>query len=277
MKVSNNYDATDKLLKGVAISTWTIVIIMVIWFVFTASKASANVKVQTPEAVQARTATFKAKSAVPAVVKKSIGICNNEFIAVEMANAVYEASKKNNIPCYVIYSIISTESSKYGTSQMTSENFMDVNYKARSNCDCRGLMQVSIYALNEYNNYFGTSYTMEDLWDIRVNILIGTWYYSQFRSIAEQDAAQYGISVWTVMYVIYNVGPGAYFKVNHHSFYNWNADWVSGYRQRFFFLNNMCPPTDSAHGLYGKNKLPFYGSKNRFERCLELCEDHFFN
>lgn len=279
MKALNDY-AINRLLRGVAIGTWTIVIIMIIGLIFATAKASANARVQSLEeaaASQIERVVFNTENVIPPIVQKSIGICKNELIAADMANAVYEASKKFNIPCYVIYAIISTESSKYGTKQMTQENFMEVNFKAKSNCDCRGLMQISIYALNEYNKYFQTDYTMEDLWDIRVNILVGTWYYSQFRTNAYVDAENYGVSVWTVMYVIYNVGPGSYYKVNSHWFYDWDGKWTNTYRQRFFFLNDMYPPTDDRHGLYGKNRLNYYGSKNRFNRCLELCKEYFFN
>ena len=126
-------------------------------------------------------------------------------------------------------------------------------------------MQISPeHALNDYNKHNKTKYTRADLYNISTNIEIGTWYYSQFKVYKD----------WTIMYIIYNVGCGQYNKINKFWFYDYNGIWRKNYRNSFFYMNNLSPPTDNNHGMYGKNILKPYGSKKRFEKCLDICEKY---
>lgn len=206
------------------------------------------------------------KEAINPILEKSIELCKLES-SERIANAVMNASKKHGIPVYVIYALIATESCKYGTNDININNILNVNDEAVSRADCVGLTQVSPRsALVEYNKEYDTNYTKMDLYDIDVNIEIGVWYYKQFMSVS---------SNWTEMYVIYNVGYGRYNKINSHWFFGWDGKWYSDYRNKFFFMNDMYPPSDDTHGLYGKNKLKKYNPKRRFEVCLKLCKEHF--
>lgn len=266
-------NAKNTTLKVACVVTWSLVVVLFVYLIVTLNKVDKSIKVV--ETTATAEATIDAPDpiiedvAIPTVVQKSIDICKNDFIARDIANAVDAASKKHHIPHFVIYAIISTESSKYRTEEMTPENFMDVNYKAKSSYDCRGLMQVSKYALADYNKNNDTAFTMDDLYDIFINIEVGTWYFSQFRSVS---------SSWVENYVIYNVGYGSYSKINHNWFFGRDGNWYNDYRQRFFYMNDMYPPESSwTHGLCGKNKLPTYRPKSRFEKCLKLCCQHFDN
>lgn len=182
----------------------------------------------------------------------------------EIENSVKKASKKHNIPEYVLYAIIATESGTYALTEVNQENIINVNPKAKSNANCYGLMQVSKYALNDYNKYNGTKYVMEELYDIDTNIEIGTWYFSQFRTVSKN---------YTEQYVIYNVGFGEFDKTNKKTFYNEDGKWESNYKNSFFYLKDLYPPRDNSHGLYGKNSLPKYNGKRRFEICLNICKE----
>jgi len=186
----------------------------------------------------------------------------------EIENSVKRVSKKYNIPEYVLYAIIATESGKYTLAEISHETICNVNSKAKSNANCYGLMQVSKYALNDYNKYNKTNYTMEALYNTNVNIEIGTWYFSQFRTVSKNYIEQY---------VIYNVGYGEFNKVNKKSFYNEEGKWESNYRNSFFYMNNLYPPRDNSHGVYGKNSLPKYNGKKRFEACLNVCKEKTLN
>ena len=266
-------NAKNTTLKVACVVTWSLIVVLFVYLIVTLNKVDKSIKViettATSEATVNATDTIIEDVVIPTVVQKSIDICKNDFIARDIAEAVDAASKKYHIPHFVIYAIISTESSKYRTEEMTPENFMDVNYKAKSSYNCRGLMQVSKYALADYNKNNDTAFIMDDLYDIFINVEIGTWYFSQFRSVS---------SSWVENYVIYNVGYGSYLKINHNWFFGWDGNWYNDYRQRFFYMNGMCPPENSwTHGLYGKNKLPTYRPKSRFEKCLDLCYQHFYN
>ena len=201
---------------------------------------------------------------LPEIIKESIEISKLNF-AEEISKAVTLASKKYEIPEYVIYAIIATESGVNGTESINENNISNVNKNARSKYDCIGLMQISPeHALNDYNKHNKTKYTRADLYNISTNIEIGTWYYSQFKVYKD----------WTIMYIIYNVGCGQYNKINKFWFYDYNGVWRNNYRNSFFYMNNLSPPTDNNHGMYGKNILKPYGSKKRFEKCLNICEKY---
>ena len=201
---------------------------------------------------------------LPEIIKESIEISKLNF-AEEISKAVTLVSRKYEIPEYVIYAIIATESGVNGTESINENNISNVNKNARSKYDCIGLMQISPeHALNDYNKHNKTKYTRADLYNISTNIEIGTWYYSQFKVYKD----------WTIMYIIYNVGCGQYNKINKFWFYDYNGVWRNNYRNSFFYMNNLSPPTDSNHGMYGKNILKPYGSKKRFEKCLDICEKY---
>lgn len=266
-------NVSKKVLIGISIVTWTLVIGLFIHLVVqfnrtpTTVERSVNYDMVPAEFVKVESRKV-IEPVIPSVVQRSIDICKDD-IAVEMAHAVNSASRKHHIPHEVIYAIIATESGRNRTEDIDYSNYMDVNYHAKSGYDCRGLMQVSKYALDDYNKYYDTLFTMEDLYDITFNIEIGTWYFSQFKSVATS---------YTEMYVIYNVGYGRYSKVNKNWFYGWDGNWYNNYHNSFFFMNDMYPPSESwTSGLYGKNKLEPYRPKQRFEKCLKLCEEHFSN
>ena len=201
---------------------------------------------------------------LPEIIKESIEISKLNF-AEEISKAVTLVSRKYEIPEYVIYAIIATESGVNGTESINENNISNVNKNARSKYDCIGLMQISPeHALNDYNIHNKTKYTRADLYNISINIEIGTWYYSQFKVYDD----------WTIMYIIYNVGCGQYNKINKFWFYDYNGVWRKNYRNSFFYMNNLSPPTDNNHGMYGKNILKPYGSKKRFEKCLDICEKY---
>lgn len=201
---------------------------------------------------------------LPEIIKESIEISKLNF-AEEISKAVTLVSRKYEIPEYVIYAIIATESGVNGTKSINENNISNVNKNARSKYDCIGLMQISPeHALNDYNKHNKTKYTRADLYNISTNIEIGTWYYSQFKVYKD----------WTIMYIIYNVGCGQYNKINKFWFYDYNGVWRNNYRNSFFYMNNLSPPTDNNHGVYGKNILKPYGSKKRFEKCLDICEKY---
>jgi hypothetical protein len=198
-------------------------------------------------------------------LKKSIELCKKEY-SQEIAKSIQLASKKYNIPIYVLYAIIATESGEFNNKNINLNTIGNLNKEACSGYNCIGLMQVSKYALKDYNKYNRTNYNLMDLYSININIEVGTWFYSQFKAVSSNYIEQY---------VIYNVGYGEFNKKNKNSFYGYDNNWKSNYRNSYFYLNGVLPPKDSRHGMYGKNKLPKYAAKERFELCLKICEEYF--
>ena len=253
-----------KVLRIACVIIWAAVFLMMGYL---CSKVYAKQRVLPQTSIEKELDEKPTRIVIPTVLEKSIAICQEEY-AVDIAHAVNLASAKYQIPHYVIYAIIATESGKHRTEDITSSNVMMVNHKASSSCNCKGLMQVSCYAVEDYNKINLTEYTLDDMYDIYANIEVGTWYFSQFRNVATS---------WTEMYIIYNVGYGCYNKINNYWFYDLDGYWHSGYRNSFFFMNSLYPPEDSNRGLCGKNALPKYNARERFEKCLDLCYQHFNN
>ena len=251
-------------LEIVTISIWLIVAFLFVILAadFCEKKENSIIEKEKKEKIEKIELTEEIK--LPEVIKESIEISKLNF-AEEISKAVTLASRKYEIPEYVIYAIIATESGVNGTKDINKDNISNVNKNARSKYDCIGLMQISPeHALNDYNKHNKTKYTRADLYNISTNIEIGTWYYSQFKVYKD----------WTIMYIIYNVGCGQYNKINKFWFYDYNGVWRNNYRNSFFYMNNLSPPTDNNHGMYGKNILKPYGSKKRFEKCLDICEKY---
>lgn len=228
------------------------------------------IKLQILKAENLETKTEKVKveikeNSINDNLKKSVELCKKEY-SQEIAEAIQNASKKYNIPIYVLYAIIATESGEFCNKNITIDTIGNINKEACSSYNCIGLMQVSKYALKDYNNYHNTNYSINDLYSIDINIEIGTWFYSQFEPVSNNYIEQY---------VIYNVGYGEFNKKNKNSFYGYDSNWKSNYRNSYFYLRGVKPPIDSKHGMYGKNKLPKYAAKERFELCLKICEEYF--
>ncbi|MFU0783846.1 MAG: hypothetical protein ACFWT2_12290 [Thermoanaerobacterium thermosaccharolyticum] len=85
---------------------------------------------------------------------------------------IEEASKKYHIPTWFIAAVIMRESS--------------FNWLSVSSADARGLMQITpaTFAshVGKVNNAFGTSYTLNDIYDPRANILVGTEIWAEYLS-----------------------------------------------------------------------------------------------
>lgn len=251
---------------------WPHIACVVIWALVTlltfilSQGVSANASKQQEKASSIElVGTTKTDEEVSPMLLTSIDL----FVTEEerlIAEGVRSAAIKYKIPSYVIFAIIAAESNHYGTKDINDNSILKVNSHARSIYDCIGLMQVSQYAVDDYNKINGTDYTLNDMYRVKTNIEVGTWYYSQFSKVAFS---------YTEMYVIYNVGYGNYKKTNHYWFYDYNGTWHNDYKNSFFYMNNLMPPHDSNHGMCGRNSLSPYNAKKRFEKCLSICHKKF--
>lgn len=268
-KMPVSFPSSTKALSVFCIIIWSAVIIMTAFLSLRLHNLNKKVETITPVIEYVPETNMPDELEIPKdPLKMSIDFCKNRF-SNEIGNAVYEASVKHNIPPYVIFAIIATESGRHRTDNINEINIMNVNPRARSSVDCRGLMQCSKYALADYNRINKTEYTMDDLFDIDINIEIGTWYYSQFTTISDS---------WTEIYVIYNVGYGNFRKINPYWFYGRDGLLYNDYKNSFFYMNDVYPPDCSYKRLSGEeNTLRKYNAKKRFEKCLNLCYQYFSN
>lgn len=268
-KIPVSFPSSTKALSVFCIIIWSAVIIMTVFLSLRLHNLNKKVETIAPVVEYVPETNMPDELEIPKdPLKMSIDFCKNRF-SNEIGNAVYEASVKHNIPPYVIFAIIATESGRHRTNNINEINIMNVNPRARSSVDCRGLMQCSKYALADYNRINKTEYTMNDLFDIDINIEIGTWYYNQFTTISDN---------WTEIYVIYNVGYGNFRKINPYWFYGRDGLLYNDYKNSFFYMNDVYPPNCSYKRLSGEeNTLRKYNAKKRFEKCLNLCYQYFSN
>lgn len=99
-------------------------------------------------------------------------------------------AKKYNIDYYEVTSLIGAESEFY----QYAVSYLGHKYG-------NGLMQVSQIVLTEYNWKHNTNYTINDLYDMDINLEIGCWYYARLRD-------HYNIKNEPIyMLSAYNMGP----------------------------------------------------------------------
>lgn len=176
----------------------------------------------------------------------------------QISLAVEQASKKYEIPSYVIYAIIATESGLYGIDKINEHNILEVNSKAKSSANCIGLMQLSKYAVADYNYKNNTNLSLNDMYNISDNIEVGTWYFSRFNKLAEN---------WVEQYIIYNVGFNEFNRINNYD---------KTVKNRYFYINNVMPPTKEVYKIGDESQFTPYNGKIRFEKCLEICFKKFY-
>lgn len=134
--------------------------------------------------------------------------------AKRITEVAFQMKEKYNLPLYIIFSIIDTESEFYrvANSRIGKENG-------------RGLMQVSEVCLKDFNNKSGEKIrTKDELYYIYVNMNIGCWYYSRLYNLK-------AINNYDEAYVAYNVGIGNFQK----------------YKNKY--LNNKLPDNSSYNAL----------------------------
>lgn len=179
-----------------------------------------------------------------------------------LEQAILKASDAYDCPVPVILAVISTESGLASYDELSPDTITCINVSARSSYNCVGPMQLSSYAVAEYNKFFHTAYVLKDAEIPAINIDIGVWYFMSRKPYCDS---------WEELYVIYNVGYGQYMTVNTNYFFGYDGVWYTNHYNRFFYLHDLYPPTESyTAGLTGTNMLPRYNAKKRFVKCLDI-------
>ena len=144
-----NVDKSLMWLRIICAAVWLAVFLMIGCLYSNITKQKVTIQTPLEKEIEKEYEEPK-KIVITSMLEKSMSICKEEQ-ATDIAHAVNMASKKYGIPHYVIYAIIATESGKHRTEDITPSNVMMVNHKASSSCNCKGLMQVSCYAVEDYN------------------------------------------------------------------------------------------------------------------------------
>jgi hypothetical protein len=173
---------TDKLL----------IFCIVIWFLLFSFLISMYCKFKKPEIIEEEIIPIEivVEDEEKDTKQLAIDFCKYDY-SKKIAEEVIFQCEKYNLPVYVVYAIIYTES--------------EFKSKALSNKSCRGLIQVSESCLQDYNNKHTEQYTFDEMYDIRKNLQVGIWHYQRYRKYVENDN-------WVALYAIYNNGLTGYNK-----------------------------------------------------------------
>lgn len=127
--------------------------------------------------------------------------------AKRITEVAFEMKEKYNLPLYVIFALIDTESEFYRTAN-----------SPLGKSSGRGLLQVSEICLKDFNNKSGQKVkTVNDLYYIYDNMNIGCWYFSRLYNLKS-------IYTYSQAYIAYNVGIGNYEKYKYNYLNNYMPD-----------------------------------------------------
>ena len=158
--------------------------------------------------------------------------------ALELLNKIEFYAKRNNLSLQSALTIVNVES--------------DFNAKAyRKSAQAYGLTQLTPLCLKEYNELNNTNYTLDDLFDVDVNLEIGFWYFNR---ILTHYSDSYGYITTSTpekalrdAYLAYNVGVTTFS--------------IIGRRGRNDLRNGIYPCD-----MYGSKKGDVYEPMNRYSR-----------
>ena len=173
------------------------------------------------------------------ILEQSIAICKNEY-AEKIAHAVLRESERQGIPIPVIYALIGTESDRTRTASITIEDSGYFNPKAKSSAQCRGLMQISQNALDDFNafNKFEHNYSWDEMFEIDKNIEVGVWHFTRYIPSVGED--------WVNLYIVYNTGYGNYSKDAPYWIYNDDSQRWEVHDAAWYYRNNKYPPKENS-------------------------------
>ena len=173
--------------------------------------------------------------------------CLNDY-EEELTDNVILQHNKREIPCYIIYALIGTESA---VGKKHKKNF---NKEAVSSMSCRGLTQVSKEALEDYNNHKKGNFSFNDMYDISANLEVGCWHFKRYAKYVAPDD-------YDSLYIIYNVGFGKYTRKNNEWVYNDDSQKWEQHKNDFYYHNGKYPPTKAKQKF---SELKNYNPIKRF-------------
>ena len=92
-------------------------------------------------------------------------------------------------------------------------------YNARNKrTKATGLFQICPGCLEDYNSWNGTSYTLEDMYDIEKNIEVGIWNFKQQAYYLRREATV----KYSDLIIAYNTGVGNFKKYKDSWYKGWN-------------------------------------------------------
>lgn len=161
--------------------------------------AVETVVTETVEAVETRVdITPPRVPSAEEIYSNMVKMCVNKE-SEKIASSVRKASVKYGVPVDIIYTVLFVE-----TSSRTGEFSGRVKIDAKSSASCRGLMQLSKDAVNEYIWKTNSKHSYNEIVNnIDLSIDAGTWYFAErYRNwdyIKNKD--------WEHFYLLYNFGP----------------------------------------------------------------------
>ena len=101
---------------------------------------------------------------------------------------------------------------------MASQESQFISYARNKRTKATGIFQICPDGLTDYNNWNGTNYVLDDMFDVKLNVEVGLWNLKQQAYyLRREPKVSYSDCI-----ISYNTGIG-YFKKYKEDWYNgWN-------------------------------------------------------
>lgn len=162
-----------------------------------------------PETVVVSTPVVRTQQEIDAAVILKMQSISTYRVSYNTAGYIYriikEKCKMYNAPINYVWGMSAQES-----------RFLPTAHNRRTNAT--GLLQICPLALQDYNDWNGTHYTMEDMYNIELNIEVGVWNLMQQAYYLRREP--------TVTYkdcvIAFNTGVGDFKLYKNDWLNNWN-------------------------------------------------------
>jgi len=149
-------------------------------------------------------------------IEKKEQIIENKQIVPEEVLRIKSYNNTTVEEAYLLFNKISTYANKYSISTkmafviINAESDFYINAYNKSG-NAYGLCQVTLPCLTEYNWYHNTKYSLEDMYNVDLNLEVGLWYYNRLLTHYSKFD-KFGITLDTEekayrdCYIAYNIG-----------------------------------------------------------------------
>ena len=200
----NQYEI--KLLKRVCIGVYSLLVALIIYFIFTVKPTIKNPTEELIVNLEYTQPTVQEPSK-PSIEELCASAIKGEYVD-SIAENVLANYNKYGLPIWFSYAVTCSESED----ELGRVNILAYNKR----CNARGGNQITPICLKEYNEWHSVKYTMDDMWDIQKNYEVAGWYLARIRDHYLKDWPNL---TYEDIYIAYNVGPVS-FKKYFQDYYN---------------------------------------------------------
>ena len=207
---------------------------------------NANIQAETPTTVVIETSTESTKEIVNygdnikqetvSLIKKISKHKCSTTEALFIYECIVEGCEKYDIPNNYVFGMGAQESQFISSAR---------NKRTKAT----GVLQICPDGLTDYNNWNGTNYELDDMFDVKLNIEVGLWNLKQQAYyLRKEPKVSYSDCI-----IAYNTGVGYFKKYKEDWYKGWNPIDKTDYGYLTKVLNFSSQFSSIAEGLIWKN------------------------